>query len=45
LNLMGLALLFHDFVLPETFMTVAGVLSVAAGHVLNLRAHHNSSAN
>jgi hypothetical protein len=44
LKLMALALVFHSDAPLETRLTIAGVLILAAGHILNLRAHRHQPA-
>jgi MerC mercury resistance protein len=39
LKIMALALIFHSDAAVETWLTMAGVLLLAAGHILNIRAH------
>jgi cation transport ATPase len=42
LVLMALALVFYEHAQLETRLTVAGVLLLAVGHLLNLRAHQRA---
>jgi hypothetical protein len=44
LKLMAVALLFYEHAMLETRLTVAGVVLLAIGHLLNIRAHRKIRA-